>query len=378
MKIKSFLWFPIVALVLFAQIGWAGFSVSGTKLLDANGQRFVMRGVNHAHTWYRNELSTSLEDIASTGANTVRVVLSNGDRWTKDSSSSVANIIGGCKANQLICMLEVHDSTGYPEQSGSTHLSNAVDYWIEIGDVLKGEEDYILINIANEPFGNTGVAANDWKDSHIAAITRLRNDGFTHTLVVDGPNWGQDHNDTMYNDATAVFAADSLSNTIFSVHMYQVYATKERIEDYIGGFLAHNSIPLIVGEFGADHQGANVDEDTIFAYTEEKGVGYLGWSWSGNGDCCVSLDIVEGFDVSRLSVWGERLVNGANGIKATSVLASVFDGVSSISSQSSSSSSLSSSSSSSSAAGDSGGGGSVGWLMLLILVGSRQLKKLVR
>ena len=29
----------------------SSFYVSGTKLMDANGQPFVMRGVNHAHTW---------------------------------------------------------------------------------------------------------------------------------------------------------------------------------------------------------------------------------------------------------------------------------------------------------------------------------------
>ena len=29
-----------------------GFRVDGTKLLDAKGNEFVMRGVNHAHCWY--------------------------------------------------------------------------------------------------------------------------------------------------------------------------------------------------------------------------------------------------------------------------------------------------------------------------------------
>ena len=31
-----------------------GFKVDGTKLLDANGEEFIMRGINHAHTWYLN------------------------------------------------------------------------------------------------------------------------------------------------------------------------------------------------------------------------------------------------------------------------------------------------------------------------------------
>ena len=57
----------------------AGFTVSGSQILDANGNAFVMRGVNHAHAWYPDRLS-SLADIKALGANTVRVVLSSGDR----------------------------------------------------------------------------------------------------------------------------------------------------------------------------------------------------------------------------------------------------------------------------------------------------------
>ncbi len=58
-----------------------GFRVSGTKLLDANGNEFIMRGINHAHTWYKGYDDTALEAIAATGANCVRLVLANGVHW---------------------------------------------------------------------------------------------------------------------------------------------------------------------------------------------------------------------------------------------------------------------------------------------------------
>ena len=38
-----------------SQSGNGGFKVEGTKLLDANGKEFIMRGINHAHTWYLDE-----------------------------------------------------------------------------------------------------------------------------------------------------------------------------------------------------------------------------------------------------------------------------------------------------------------------------------
>ena len=70
-----------------------GFQVKGPQLLDANGNVFVMRGVNHAHTWYSTGLNTAIPAIAATGANTVRIVLATGDRWTMTSASEVRQII---------------------------------------------------------------------------------------------------------------------------------------------------------------------------------------------------------------------------------------------------------------------------------------------
>ena len=83
------------------------------------------------------------------------------------------------------------------------------------------------------------------------------------------------------------------------------------------------ALPLVVGEFGADHQGQPVDEAAIMSQAQQRGNGYIGWSWSGNGGCCTSLDIVNNFGTT-FSSWGEILVNGPNGIRATSVLATVF------------------------------------------------------
>src|SRR3954453_22282201 len=105
----------------------AGFTVSGSRILDANGNAFVMRGVNHAHTWYPDKLS-SLADIKALGANTVRVVLATGDRWARNDVADVTNVINQCKANRLICVLEAHDTTGYGEDAAATTLARAADY----------------------------------------------------------------------------------------------------------------------------------------------------------------------------------------------------------------------------------------------------------
>jgi mannan endo-1,4-beta-mannosidase len=300
----------------------AGFTVSGTRILDANGNAFVMRGVNHAHTWYPDRFS-SLADIKALGANTVRVVLATGDRWTKNDATDVARVIAECKRLRLICVLEAHDTTGYGEDAAATTLARAVDYWISVKSALDGQERYVILNIGNEPYGNTGASA--WTAATTSAIGRLRSAGFAHAIMVDAPNWGQDWQFIMRDNAAAVFASDPQRNTIFSIHMYGVFDTAAEITDYLGRFQSAG-LPIVVGEFGFNHSDGNPDEDTIMATAQSRGIGYIGWSWSGNGGGVEYLDLVTGFNPAALTSWGDRLFNGANGIKATSREASVYSG----------------------------------------------------
>ncbi|GAB2624612.1 cellulase family glycosylhydrolase [Streptomyces capparidis] len=300
-----------------------GLHVGNGRLLEGNGNDFVMRGVNHAHTWYTDRTATSLRDIKALGANTVRVVLSSGDRWTRNDTADVANVVSQCKANRLICVLEVHDTTGYGEQSGAVTLSRAADYWISVKSALDGQENHVVVNIGNEPYGNTN--ASGWTADTKAAIAKLRNAGFQHTLMVDAPNWGQDWSFTMRDNAASVFASDPARNTVFSIHMYGVFDTAAEISDYLNRFVAAK-LPLVVGEFGHNHSDGDPDENAILATAQSLGIGYLGWSWSGNGGGVEYLDMATGFNASALTSWGQRIFNGTNGIKATSKEATVYGG----------------------------------------------------
>ncbi|WP_129843211.1 cellulase family glycosylhydrolase [Streptomyces sp. RFCAC02] len=299
-----------------------GFHIENGRLVEANGNDFVMRGVNHAHAWYPNE-TDSFADIKAMGANTVRVVLGSGQRWGPNSASDVSNVISLCKQNRLICVLEVHDTTGYGEEGAAATLDQAANYWISIQSALQGQEEYVILNIGNEPWGNTNYTG--WTAATQNAISKLRNAGFDHTLMVDAPNWGQDWTGTMRDNAQAVFDSDPDANTIFSVHMYGVYDTAAEVQSYLNTFV-DAGLPILVGEFGFNHSDGNPDEDAIMATTEQLGLGYLGWSWSGNGGGVEYLDLVTSFDPAQLTSWGQRLFNGANGIAATSEEAEVYGG----------------------------------------------------
>ncbi|MFG2459615.1 cellulase family glycosylhydrolase [Streptomyces sp. NPDC048523] len=301
-----------------------GLHISNGRLVEGNGNDFVMRGVNHAHTWYPDE-SGSLADIKAQGANTVRVVLADGHRWTANSASDVANVVAQCKANKLICVLEVHDTTGYGEDSAAGTLDQAADYWIGLKSVLVGQENYIIINIGNEPWGNTDPAG--WTAPTVAAIQKLRGAGFEHTIMVDAPNWGQDWQQVMRTNAQSVYAADTTGNLLFSIHMYSVFDTAAEVTDYLNAFVSAK-LPIVIGEFGgpADQWG-DPDEDTMMATAEQLDIGYLAWSWSGNTDPI--LDLVLNFDPAQMTSWGQRIFHGANGIAQTAKEATVFGGGSS-------------------------------------------------
>ncbi|WP_067505275.1 cellulase family glycosylhydrolase [Actinoplanes sp. TFC3] len=296
-----------------------GLHVSGTKIVESGGQPFIMRGINHEHTWFTNQTS-SFAAIKATGANTVRVVLSGG-RWTANAASDVANVIALCKQNRLICVLEDHDTTGYGEDADAYTLDQAVDYWVSLKSVLQGQEDYVIINIGNEPIGNTN--PGQWTSATAAAVSRMRSNGFEHLLMVDAPNWGQDWQHVMRDTAQTVLDADPRHNTVLSIHMYAVFNTAASITSYLDT-IAAKGWPLVIGEFGWQFDSGQVDDQTLMAEAVKRGLGYLGWSWAGNNDPI--LDMTNNFDPTQLTTWGKRIVQGSNGITVTAREAAIFAG----------------------------------------------------
>lgn len=319
-----------------------GFYTSGTSVYDANGNKFIMRGVNIAHAWYSSETDTSIKAAASKGANCVRIVCSNGKQYTKTSASELQHIIDVCKQNKVVCIVEVHDATG---SDSTSDLNAAVDYWKEMKSILSANKKYVIVNIANEWYGTWNGSA--WASGYKTAIKNMRNAGIHNLLMVDCAGWGQ-YPDSIKDYGKSVIQADSDNNIMFSIHMYE-YAGKDAgtVRSNIDNALA-TGVPLTIGEFGWKHTNGDVDEYTIMKYCQQKSAGYMGWSWKGNGETWAYLDLANSFDGSSLSDWGNTLFYGDNGISKTAQTCTVFAGSSSSSGSSGSSSSGSSSGSSSS------------------------------
>jgi hypothetical protein len=335
----------------------SGFFVREGRLYDKHGNDFVMRGVNNAHAWYdtsgRNLAIGALDDISGYGFNTVRIV------WEASTGLSVNllhQIIDCVVQLHMVPMVELHDVTGVPQNLaksvetgeltpwdvacsnrtreecdalydvlppdeanaiGHTRLMEMAEYYSrdDVKAVLLEYEDYLLVNVANEWSGE------DYFGGYSAAIEHLRDNGINHTLVIDANGWGQ-NGQVILDEGQRLLDADPQRNLLFSVHMYEQYADTARITRMLEGAV-ELELPIIVGEFGPEHGGETIDVEFIFAESARLGTGYLGWSWKGNEERLIALDMSLDWEGEDLTEWGATLVESPNGA-GSSQRASMF------------------------------------------------------
>lgn len=304
-----------------------GFYTNGTQLLDANGNEFIMRGVNYSWCWqYRNGDGNTADDVIPAakrqGANVIRIQLSDGGNsfWKKPSASELNNLIQLCKDNKLIVIFNTHDETGSNNVDG---LERAANLWISMKDILNANRAYVLVNISNEWYGNWESAP--WADGYAKVIPMMRNAGIKNTLVVDCAGYGQ-FPTSIQQAGNRILNSDSDKNLIFSMHLYDCFPTAKKVDEAIDKALSAGA-PAIVGEFAYYHKGKNVAWQEILDQCQAKNVGYLGWSWTGNGDGTEACDMFGSYDDSNMKENGKCIILGRNGIKETSKECSVFSGI---------------------------------------------------
>lgn len=336
-----------ISLLVMPYLGFSqGFKVDGAALKDANGNTFVMKGVNVPLAWYQNQTLENIKNIKTvTGSNTLRLVVGAGFKpnqgpgdaaWdTPDQIWQAA--VDSTIRNKMIPMLEVHNALG---SNDSLDLKTTTEWWVSKKDYLTRPDiaKYVLINIANE-WGDwnmsqpSSTAPNQlyWRDSYITAVKRLRAAGIKTTLVIDAPGYGQDKGaSALLAYAQTIINADPEKNLLFSIHTYCEWNSSNGANpSTVFPQLQTAKIPFIVGELADSHpNGATtclIPATKIMATSVQYNSGYLGWSWTGNGGGTEALDVSTDWQGSELTPWGEVLVNSVVGTK-TAVEASVFGG----------------------------------------------------
>lgn len=315
---KQFLTAVVFICAVLAARAADGFHTDGTRLLDAYGNEFVMRGCNYSYAWQNKKAASVIPAAKRIGCNTVRIQLGTGKKFKKCSAAEVESLIRLCEDNKLIAVFNTHDETG---SDNVDDLLSAVEYWISLKDILNAHCSTVLLNISNEWCGSW--SSKKWAEGYTRAIPRLREAGIKNTLIVDCGGWGQMAK-CIWEKGAEVMAADCDNNTVFSIHMYQNAAgTAADVRSNIDKALA-TGFPLIIGEFAYQHGGAKIAWQEILDYTAEKNVSYLVWSWTGNSSDVADCDMFAGYDESNYKENGRCTVLGRNGIQQTSRQCSVY------------------------------------------------------
>ena len=324
-----------------------GFHTDGVKLLDANGKEFLMRGYNYSYAWQKNWWGAAFSTAKKYNCNALRIQLSDGqkDLGGYCDADQVSSLIKSCKDNHFIGVFNVQDTGGGNDKNVLLHAAN---YWVGIKNAVIGQEKYCIVNIGNEWMGSPGRDCNGewgdyqenlWSDTYIEAVRRIRSAGIKNTLMIDCNGYGQ-YADIIWKEGQRIldedkkYFKDGKPNIIFSIHFYEK-ACYWDYEKGVGSRVAHSidkalsiGAPVCIGEYAYSRKSEEwkMDWETIQDYSKTMNIGYLGWSFTGNGDAeSQGLDMFNS-DGSQMYKNGECIIRHPNdGIQATSVICSVYD-----------------------------------------------------
>ena len=309
--------------------------VSGNKLLDANGNTVILRGINRSGTEYSCVQGKGIFDgevdqaaitaMKSWKVNAVRVPL-NEACWNAESyvnsSFSGANYINGIKSfvsllnsNGLDVILDLHwtdgDYTGNAN-AASTCVSNggpeneafcqkpmpdaaqAIPFWTSVANTFKGNNS-VLFDLFNEPFVDQAAGAtagwtcwlNGGTCSGItyqvagmqAMVNAVRSTGATNVLLLGGVTWSNDMTQLIAHEPT-----DPQKNLAVSWHSYNFNACSNQScwTSQVQPVAAQ--LPIITGEMGEnDCAGGYINQ--LMPFLDSIGVSYMGWAWNADFNC---------------------------------------------------------------------------------------------
>ncbi len=313
-----------------------GFYVVGSNIYDANGNQFVIRGINQTEAWGDPTTNfAALSEFPKTQANAVRVIFTPG---LGDNSPSEHQQV----AQQLISegIVPIVEDNGAASRPSVGALNAVVNRWLDPANVawLKQDEKYVILDIAGE-WGQPGPT---WAQGYESAIARLRAAGINCLLMIVAPGGGSNV-DSILTWGQQILNSDPQHNVVFSIHMYAAWTTEQNanLVGTVNGRLTYDTLtelqkveaadlPLVIGEFSSDSSGSvNYSTQRAMQIYQSLDLGWIAWSWNGNtDDPAQDMVATPGYQYNSdadLTPFGNLIVKDPNyGLKATSLRASIF------------------------------------------------------
>lgn len=293
--------------------------VSGNRLVDDTGRTVQPRGVNRSTpetrclglgvtSYFLGPTDVaSVRAIASWGANVVRVPV-NEDCWLGRNGlpaggtaagyrSQVAAYVRLLVAGGLNVVVDVHFAetvvlgVASPSYGAAPMLDRAhgAELWRSIATTFR-DDTAVLFDLYNEPHDVTWACWRDGCDGYAGMaelVTAVRSAGATQPLVLTGPSWGNEISRWL-----AYRPSDPRDNLVAGVHVYPANgcATTTCLDARVAPVAA--VAPVVVGETG-DATGAYLE--TLPAWADAHGVGYLAFTWNVPASAEVGYQLVTSY-----------------------------------------------------------------------------------
>ena len=289
-------------------------SVSGTQVVDANGNPFQLCGVStHGIGWfpeYVNEDSfRSLRD--DFGANIVRLAMYTdegaGYCTGGDRSKLKSTVTNGVDYATNLGMYVIVDWHVLHDLDPNKYKDDAKQFFDEISRKYADNEN-IIYEICNEPNGGTTWA--QIKSYALEVIPVIRANDPDAIIIVGTPNWSQNVDEAVSNPIS------EYDNILYAVHFYA-----DTHKDWLRGKVSlanDNGLAVIISEFGiCDASGNgfnNIDEGNKWIeFLDQNKIGFIAWNLSNKNESSSLISSMcnktSGWTYADLSESGQWLVS---------------------------------------------------------------------
>lgn len=286
--------------------------VSGTKLLDNDGNTVQLKGVStHGLAWFPAYINEDCfrqlkEDW---GLNVIRLALYTaeyGGYCTGGDQESLKELVKNgveCAArSDLYVIIDWHIlSDGNPNM----YKDEAKSFFAEMAKQYAGY-DNVLYEICNEPNGSASWSdIKSYAEEIIPVIRAYDEDAI---ILVGTPNWSQ------YIDQAAADPVSGYSNIMYTLHFYAAAHTDSLRNTMVSAI--EDGLPVFVSEFGICDASGNgaIDEYQAKQWIDamdKYDVSYVAWNLSNKEETSAILSSkcskVSGFTEEDLSASGKWL-----------------------------------------------------------------------
>jgi endoglucanase len=313
--------------------------VSGNDLVDADGRRVVLRGVNRSGgqfacvqglgIWSGPMNQASVTAMRNWGVNAVRVPLNeacwNGESYVNPSyrgtyyQRAVAAYVRLLNRNGMVAILDLHWTDGaYTGPSTACSSAQAlcqkpmpdaaqsIPFWRSVARTF-ANNDAVVFDLFNEPYpdkaaGNEPDGWNCWLHGGTckgisyqvagmqSLVNAVRSVGAKNVIMLGGLTWA--NNLTQW---VTYEPSDPDHNLVASWHSYSFNTcnTSSCWNSQVAPVIA--KVPVIVGEIG-EKDCADTYIDPLIAWLDSKSTSYLAWSWNVGKNCESGPSLISGYD----------------------------------------------------------------------------------